>query len=536
MADGDQLTVSCIAPIGAAGLTLSHKTGVIVDGAGVGGFVALGANALHILFAIEYCDGCIIRSLAIDSRNLPAAGISINYSNAARIEANTIQNVAYPAYAALLGLGNHANVYTWNTISSTGAYVLNGVLTDGVRGIWLGNPSPQWIEWDSVITNNKVFNTGWTGIAVNGAGASVSNNYIEATQGSGIKIEQPPATGGRSLVQWNTAVRNRFSGVQVQNGSSAVFVQGNTLDANQISGVYSDGAFTDGEISGNLITNSGEAGIYLYDAQGALIEDNQIIGGKTGITFEVLQPDTIQDVRMHSNNVTSVSENGLVLLGHGGTMRGVALDSNAFQNVKLYGMSIDEMNAGAIIGPSLVANCFSNMGSGTLLDTRTTGALKAPVAAASCPKPPQSRFRPIRINAGGGAYMDTKRQLWQADNDFIEGNQFSAVGTVIDTPTPDLYLTGKWRFDSLDFSFDVPNGVYTVTLKFAETHFQNAGQRVFDIFINGELVAPSFDILAYADPFMAVDRSFRVTVTGGKIAVHMVAKVDAPMINAVEVQ
>src|SRR5262249_43210351 len=120
LGDGDRLVVSCIAPVSSAGLRLSHRTGVIVDGVGGGGFLALGAGALHILFAVEYCDGCVIPTLAIDSRTLPAAGISINYSNGARIEGNTIQNVAYPAYAAIVGLGNHANVYTWNAISSTG--------------------------------------------------------------------------------------------------------------------------------------------------------------------------------------------------------------------------------------------------------------------------------------------------------------------------------------------------------------------------------------------------------------------------------
>jgi hypothetical protein len=75
-----------------------------------------------------------------------------------------------------------------------------------------------------------------------------------------------------------------------------------------------------------------------------------------------------------------------------------------------------------------------------------------------------------------------------------------------------------------------------VTLKFAETYFRGRGQRIFDIYINGEMVLPNFDILAYARPFEAVDRTFKVTVAGGMLDIHMISHADDPMICAIEIE
>jgi parallel beta-helix repeat protein len=538
LADGARLAVPCRAGIGPTGIRLRRKKGVLVEGSDGGGFIALAGNADNVLFGVEYCDGCTLRYLAIDSRNLPVAGISINYSNGARIEGNTVENVAYPAFGAILGLGNRGNTYTWNTVSRTGVYRVNGVITDGARGIWLGNPKDIWIEWNPVITNNKLLDIGASAIAVNGVGATVTDNYVERSQGSGVKITPPVGLSGRTVVLRNTCRNNRFSGVQIDSATTApTLVADNILEQNVIAGVYASEGFTDGEITGNRISGSGEAGIYIYDANGAVIQENDISGGKTGIAFEALRPGAIQDVRLHGNTVAGISGNGLVLLGRGGSMRGLTLASNSFSNIKQYGMQIEELQSGEIVGPSLIANCFSNIGAGTLLDLRPSGGLPAPLTAANCSRPPQTRFRPLRINAGGKTYVDSRRQAWLEDAGLIEGFSYDLLDKPIaNTDTPELYRTGRWKEGPLDFTADVPNRVYTVTLKFAEPYFTTRGMRVFDIYINGQLVLPRFDILAHVGPLEALDRSFQVTVNNGKLAIHMVAHADDPMICAIEIQ
>jgi len=54
----------------------------------------------------------------------------------------------------------------------------------------------------------------------------------------------------------------------------------------------------------------------------------------------------------------------------------------------------------------------------------------------------------------------------------------------------------------------VPNGFYTVKLKFAEIFFTAAGQRKFNVTINGVPALTNFDIAQQVGPFVALDEVF----------------------------
>jgi parallel beta-helix repeat protein len=534
LTDGSRLVAPCRAYIGPAGLRLRRKNNIIVEGVDGGGFVALAGNPEMFLFLVEYCDGCVIRGLYLDSNKHAVVPLKINFSTEARIEGNRLYNPGYPASAAIFGWGNRRNVYDSNTILTTGVQRVDGVISDGVRGIWLGS---QAIEWDPVITNNRLNDIGATAIAVNGHGAVVTGNYVDGTEGSGVKISPPAGLATKSVVQWNTLRNNRFSGVQIDNSEGPAWIRENTLEQNQVAGVYvSGGSFTEGEISGNRIAGSGEAGIYIYNGSRVLIEENDITGGgKAGIVFES-QSGSIQDVRMHANTFTNVLGNGIIMLGRGGSIRGITLNSNSFSYIRQYGLAIEAQSAGAIGNPTLIGNCFANVDRGTLLDTRPQGGLAAPASAASCSKLPPSRFQPMRINVGGAAVSDARRKFWLADNDMVEGLPYAIDASITNTDTPELYRTGRWNGGKLEYTTTVPNRLYTVTLKFAETLVSQRGQRVFDIYINGELLLPAFDILANGAPFEAVDKTFRVSVLDGKLSIRLVSRVENPIINAIEIQ
>lgn len=538
LTDGSRVLVPCRAHIGSSGLQLRRRNDVVIEGVDGGGFVALAGNAERNMFLVEYCDRCVFRNLYLDSQKFAVSGLTINYSTEARIESNVVVNAAYPASAAILGLGNRRNVYDSNTIRSTGVYIVDGQINDGVRGIWLGNPTRQErIEWDAVITNNRIFDLGATAIAVDGYGAVVTGNYVDGTQGTGVKISPPPGQARLSIIRWNTLRNNRFSGVQVDKSDGAAWIKENTLEQNQIAGIYiAGGAFADGEITGNRIAGSGEAGIYLYNGNRVLIEENEISGGgKAGMVFES-QSGAIQDVRLHANNVTGVLGDGLIMLGRGGAIRGVTLNSNTFSFIRQYGLAIESQNAGSIGNPDLVGNCFANVDKGTLLDTRPQAALTPPAMAPSCSRAPLSRFLPIRLNVGGAPLSDARRRFWQSDEGKVQGFPYTVDAPITNTDTPELYQSGRWNGGQLEFNADVPNRLYTVTLKFAETLVKERGERVFDIYINGELLAPAFDILANGAPFQAVDRSFRVTVLDGKLNIRLVGRAENPILNAIEIQ
>jgi subtilisin family serine protease len=142
---------------------------------------------------------------------------------------------------------------------------------------------------------------------------------------------------------------------------------------------------------------------------------------------------------------------------------------------------------------------------------------------------------PIRINAGGASYTDPSGLLWSADTGFSDSYVWSVDTAIANTAAPALYQTCRYG-PAFDYRFTVPDGSYTVTLKFAEPSRDGPGQRVFNVAINGAAVLPNFDIFARAGgEFVALDQSFNVSVTGGQIAIQFTAGNDWPMINAIEI-
>ncbi len=144
-------------------------------------------------------------------------------------------------------------------------------------------------------------------------------------------------------------------------------------------------------------------------------------------------------------------------------------------------------------------------------------------------------FSPILVNAGGSAYTDSKAQVWSADKDFTGGSVYSTTHTISNTADPTLYQTE--RYGNFSYQFAVPNGSYNVLLKFAEIYWTTAGQRIFNVSVNGTQVLTNFDIIAAAGaPLTAIDETFPVAVTGGQVTVQFTSgSADLPKISAIEI-
>ena len=102
---------------------------------------------------------------------------------------------------------------------------------------------------------------------------------------------------------------------------------------------------------------------------------------------------------------------------------------------------------------------------------------------------------------------------------------------------PVLYQTVHYNFNSpITYQTAVPNGYYTVNLKFEENQFTQSGKRVFNVFINGQEVLSNFDEFAAAGAqYQAVDVPIPVTVTNGSIAIEFVPVVNATGVYAIEI-
>ena len=141
------------------------------------------------------------------------------------------------------------------------------------------------------------------------------------------------------------------------------------------------------------------------------------------------------------------------------------------------------------------------------------------------------------LNAGG-----TATGSYGADADFTGGSTFStssSINTSVDTTgaPPSVYQTERWG----NFTYTVPNLVagnsYSVLLHFAEIYVTAAGQRLFNVSINGQQVLNSFDIFATAGGgFKAMVEPFNATAdVNGKITIVFTSVKDNAKISAIDV-
>ncbi len=133
---------------------------------------------------------------------------------------------------------------------------------------------------------------------------------------------------------------------------------------------------------------------------------------------------------------------------------------------------------------------------------------------------------PVYIDAGGAASGS-----WAADGDFSGGAAFTytnAVSTSLLTGTvpPQTVLESQRYGSSASFTYTIPGYTagtsHTVTLYFVENYVTAAGQREFNVLINGTQVLTNFDVFATAGgQFIAVQKSFTATAnSSGQIVIE----------------
>ena len=134
--------------------------------------------------------------------------------------------------------------------------------------------------------------------------------------------------------------------------------------------------------------------------------------------------------------------------------------------------------------------------------------------------------------AGGVAYAPDR--AYAADEyGYVGGQRRSTRAAIAGTDEDALYRT--LRTDMTAYRFDVPvEGTYRVDLHFADFLASRAGARVFNVTIEGETVLSNLDVVAEAGASTALDRSFDVLVTDGRVDIEFIAqRGDKPIVNAV---
>lgn len=156
------------------------------------------------------------------------------------------------------------------------------------------------------------------------------------------------------------------------------------------------------------------------------------------------------------------------------------------------------------------------------------------IATLSKPRTTMGALHVTRVNAGGGQFTDSGGRNWAADTNTTV-NTFGIGSTAIaDTVDDDLFITEAYGAP-MTYTFSVPNGLYTVRLRFAEIYFGVPGDRVFHVDINGVRVETNFDIMVFG-PFRAVDRTYNnINVTSGVINLVFTGVIGNAKVSAIEI-
>ncbi|HEV7949935.1 MAG TPA: malectin domain-containing carbohydrate-binding protein, partial [Glaciihabitans sp.] len=150
-----------------------------------------------------------------------------------------------------------------------------------------------------------------------------------------------------------------------------------------------------------------------------------------------------------------------------------------------------------------------------------------------------------RINAGGPEVTNFQG-TFAADNFFTPapGHTYSTTAAIAGTADDGMYQTERSASSdnaSFNYALPVPSGQYTVVLHFAELYWNGAGQRVFDVALEGAMILDNFDIYKKTGAkFAATTESFMVSVNDGTLDLFFSGLttdggVDRPKISAIEV-
>jgi parallel beta-helix repeat protein len=365
LSSGGTLGISCMLAVGARGVRLADKTGVIVEGSAPGsGIRSLARTGQRTLgfgpatFLVSNCTDCEIRNLNFDGNGAGVVPLAITRSRKTVIRNNRVWNAGLATGGAISADGNAGNEYSGNVVERS---VESGDV--GTRGMWLGNATEATLERSPVVTNNIVRHSGHTGIVVHGDNVRIVSNTVENAAGAGIKVVQY-ASGGGGIVKDNMLRRNRFHGLQLEYCRN-LKVSGNVAELNELGGIYALFGLEGSQIQRNTLRNNNRsgrdgplAGIWLAAAATTSVTRNEIYDS--------------------GNLQTRRQANGIVVLGATpGAISNLTIADNTCRNHPLHGIQVIAHAAGAVKGLNVTGNfCTDNGQSGLKIDEKAGGAVQ----------------------------------------------------------------------------------------------------------------------------------------------------------------
>ena len=135
------------------------------------------------------------------------------------------------------------------------------------------------------------------------------------------------------------------------------------------------------------------------------------------------------------------------------------------------------------------------------------------------------------VNSGGSQYTYSDGTVYQSDRYYSGGSTWITTAAISGTSDDPVYQSE--RYGNFSYSVPLPNGNYTVLLRFAEIYHSSPGNRIFDVYIQGTKVISNLDIFALVGKNAAYDVSFPATVADGTLNIRFSTIADNAKVNAV---
>jgi len=158
------------------------------------------------------------------------------------------------------------------------------------------------------------------------------------------------------------------------------------------------------------------------------------------------------------------------------------------------------------------------------------------LAAAGCVQEAHGPAATWAMDLGGEGYVGGDGVSYAAE-EFVSGGTIDELTVIKGSQDPDLYR--YFRRGSFSIAKPMQNGVYDVTLFFAEPDDVGGGERVFDTLVEGQVVIRDLDIMASRDG--KTHSALTITVPGvelgdGEFNIDFAASAGEPVLSAVLVR